>query len=82
MENNRLEFILEIQHPEISEKIILQIKNDILQIMKKYIKIDPEKLNVKICCEPNNQNNQSAIVLLISNLPLEAWIYNNNTLEN
>ena len=53
---NRLEVILASDRLKCSDSILENIKNDILQVMKKYMEIEEETFNVEI---NNNRNNPS-----------------------
>ena len=72
---DRLKLVLVSDRAGCSPEIMEQIKNDIIQVISKYIEIDQEGLDIKITQTESDGNNGS-VPALYANIPIKDMKHN------
>jgi len=67
---DRLKLVLVSDRANCSPEIMEQIKNDIIQVISKYIEIDLEGLDIKITQTESDEGNGS-VPALFANIPIK-----------
>jgi cell division topological specificity factor len=67
---DRLKLVLVSDRAGCSPEIMEQIKNDIIQVISRYIEIDQEGLDIKITSTESEGNNGS-VPALFANIPIK-----------
>jgi cell division topological specificity factor len=67
---DRLKLVLVSDRANCSPEIMEQIKNDIINVISKYIEIDTEGLDIKIMQTESDSNNGS-VPALFANIPIK-----------
>lgn len=67
---DRLKLVLVSDRAGCSPEIMEQIKNDIIQVISRYIEIDQEGLDIKITSTESDGNN-GAVPALFANIPIK-----------
>ncbi len=66
---DRLKLVLVSDRAGCSPEIMEQIKNDIIQVISKYVEIDLDGLDIKITQEPDGNN--GTVPALFANIPIK-----------
>lgn len=67
---DRLKLVLIHDRANCSTKILEMMKNDIIQVIAKYMDIDNEELDIQISQTPSGDNNES-VPTLYANIPIK-----------
>ena len=67
---DRLKLVLVHDRANCSTKILEMMKNDIIQVIAKYMDIDNEDLDIQISQTPSGDNNES-VPVLYANIPIK-----------
>lgn len=67
---DRLKLVLVSDRAGCSPEIMEQIKNDIIQVISKYIEIDQEGLDIKIT-QTESEGNNGSVPALYANIPIK-----------
>ena len=67
---DRLKLVLVSDRANCSPEIMEQIKNDIIQVISKYVEIDVEGLDIKIAQTESETNNVS-VPAIFANIPVK-----------
>lgn len=67
---DRLKLVLIHDRANCSTKVLEMMKNDIIQVISKYMDIDNEELDIQISQTPSGDNNQS-VPTLYANIPIK-----------
>jgi cell division topological specificity factor MinE len=67
---DRLKLVLIHDRANCSTKILEMMKNDIIQVIAKYMEIDKEELDIQISQTPSGDNNES-VPTLYANIPIK-----------
>lgn len=67
---DRLKLVLVSDRANCSPEIMEQIKNDIIQVISKYIEIDSEGLDIKIT-QTESEGNNGTVPALFANIPIK-----------
>ena len=67
---DRLKLVLVSDRAGCSPEIMEQIKNDIIDVLSKYIEIDSEGLDIKIT-ETKSESNNGSVQALYANIPIK-----------
>lgn len=66
----RLKFVLVSDRANCSPEIMEQIKNDIINVLSKYVEIDTEGLDIKIT-QTESENDNGTVPALFANIPIK-----------
>ena len=66
---DRLKLVLIHDRANCSTKVLEMMKNDIIQVIAKYMDIDNEELDIQISQMPSGENNES-VPTLYANIPI------------
>ena len=66
---DRLKFLLVSDRANCSPEILEQMKNDIIQVISKYVEIDLEGLDIKIT-KTESEGNIGTVPALFANIPI------------
>ena len=66
---DRLKLVLVSDRANCSPELMEQIKNDIIQVISKYVEIDLEGLDIKIS-QTEMEGNEGAVPALFANIPI------------
>jgi len=72
---DRLKLVLVSDRAGCSPEIMEQIKNDIIQVISKYIEIDLAGLDIKIT-QTESDGNNGAVPALFANIPIKDMKHN------
>lgn len=67
---DRLKLVLVSDRANCSPEIMEQIKNDIIQVISKYIEIDTSGLDIKIT-QTESEGNNGSVPALYANIPIK-----------
>lgn len=67
---DRLKLVLVSDRAGCSPEIMEQIKNDIIQVISRYIEIDQEGLDIKIT-QTESEGNNGSVPALYANIPIK-----------
>lgn len=67
---DRLKLVLIHDRANCSTKVLEMMKNDIIQVIAKYMDIDNEELDIQISQMPSGENNES-VPTLYANIPIK-----------
>lgn len=67
---DRLKLVLVSDRANCSPEIMEQIKNDIINVISKYVEIDAEGLDIKIT-QTESENNNGTVPALFANIPIK-----------
>ena len=67
---DRLKLVLIHDRANCSTKVLEMMKNDIIQVIAKYMDIDNEELDIQISQMPSGDNNES-VPTLYANIPIK-----------
>ena len=67
---DRLKLVLVSDRANCSPEIMEQIKNDIIQVISKYIEIDTSGLDIKIT-QTESEGNNGTVPALFANIPIK-----------
>lgn len=67
---DRLKFILVSDRANCSPEIMEKIKNDIINVISKYMEIDAEGLDIQIT-QTESENNNGTVPALYANIPIK-----------
>ena len=67
---DRLKLVLVSDRANCSPEIMEQIKNDIIQVISKYIEIDTTGLDIKIT-QTESEGNNGSVPALFANIPIK-----------
>lgn len=67
---DRLKLLLVSDRANCSPEIMEMIKNDIIQVISKYMDIDAEGLDIQIT-ETDSENNNGSVPALFANIPIK-----------
>ena len=74
---DRLKLVLVSDRTNCSPDIMEQIKNDIIQVISKYVEIDTDELDIKITQTESGEGNGS-VPALIANIPISEMKVKNS----
>lgn len=66
----RLQFLLVSDRANCSPEIMEQIKNDIINVLSKYVEIDTDGLDIKIT-QTESEDDTAAMPALFANIPIK-----------
>lgn len=66
----RLKFVLVSDRANCSPEIMEQIKNDIINVLSKYVEIDTDGLDIKIT-QTESENDNGTVPALFANIPIK-----------
>ena len=72
---DRLKLLLISDRANCSPDIMEMIKNDIIQVISKYMEIDPEGLDIQIT-QTESEGNNGAVPALYANIPIKDLRHN------
>ena len=67
---DRLKLLLVSDRADCSPDVMEAIKNDIIQVISKYMEIDPEGLDIQIT-QTESETNNGAVPALYANIPIK-----------
>lgn len=67
---DRLKLLLVSDRANCSPEVMERIKNDIIQVISKYMEIDAEGLDIQIT-QTESENNNGAVPALYANIPIK-----------
>ena len=67
---DRLKFLLVSDRANCSPEIMEMIKNDIIEVISKYMDIDPQGLDIQIT-ETESEGNNGTVPALFANIPIK-----------
>lgn len=67
---DRLKLVLVSDRANCSPEVMEMIKNDIIEVISKYMEIDTEMLNIQIT-ETESENNNGSVPALYANIPIK-----------
>lgn len=67
---DRLKLVLVSDRANCSPEILEQIKNDIINVISKYVEIDVEGLDIKIA-QTESEGNNGSVPALFANIPIK-----------
>ena len=67
---DRLKFVLVSDRANCSPEIMEKIKNDIIQVISKYMEIDAEGLDIQLT-QTESENNHGSVPALYANIPIK-----------
>ena len=67
----RLQMMLVSDRANCSPELMEAIKNDIMEVLAKYVEIDTDKLDIQIDQTENGTNNGS-VPILLANIPIKS----------
>lgn len=67
---DRLKLVLVSDRANCSPELMEQIKNDIINVISKYVEIDAEGLDIKIT-QTESEGNNGAVPALYANIPIK-----------
>lgn len=70
---DRLKLVLVSDRANCSPEIMEQIKNDIIQVISKYVEIDVEGLDIKIT-QTESESRNGSVPALYANIPIKEVI--------
>jgi cell division topological specificity factor len=70
---DRLKLVLVSDRAGCSPEIMEAMKNDIIQVISKYVVIDTENLNIQIT-QTESENNNGTVPALCANIPIKDMI--------
>lgn len=73
---NRLKMVLVSDRANCSADLMEQIKNDIIQVLSKYVEIDADGLDIKID-QMETEENDGTVPALFANIPIKDMKYSN-----
>lgn len=73
---DRLKMVLVSDRANCSPEIMEQIKNDIIQVISKYVEIDVEGLDIKIE-QTESESTNGMVPALYANIPIKDMKHNN-----
>lgn len=73
----RLKFVLVTDRANCSPDIMEQIKNDIIQVISKYVEIDLDGLDIKIE-QTESEGNNGTVPALFANIPIKDMKHSGN----
>ena len=73
---DRLKMVLVSDRANCSPEIMEQIKNDIIQVISKYVEIDVEGLDIKID-QTESESTNGMVPALYANIPIKDMKHNN-----
>ena len=71
---DRLKLVLVSDRANCSPEIMEQIKNDILQVISKYVEIDVEGLDIKIE-QTESESRNGSVPAICANIPIKEMIW-------
>ncbi len=77
---DRLKMVLVSDRSAVNPEIMERIKNDIIQVLAKYVEIDQEGLDIKITqvdAEGEDRANGSTVPALYANIPIKSMKQSN-----
>ncbi len=72
---DRLKLLLVSDRSNCSPELMEKIKNDIIEVISKYMEIDPEGLDISITQTESDSNNGS-VPALFANIPIKEMHHN------
>lgn len=66
----RLKFVLVSDRANCSPEVMEQIKNDIINVLSKYVEIDTDGLDIKIT-QTESENDNGTVPALFANIPIK-----------
>ncbi|MBU5472742.1 MAG: cell division topological specificity factor MinE [Clostridiales bacterium] len=75
---DRLKLLLVSDRANCSPEVMEKIKNDIIQVISKYMEIDPEGLDIQITQTESDTNNGS-VPALYANIPIKDLKHSGNS---
>ena len=69
MQKNRLKLVLVSDRANCSSEMMEMMKNDIIEVISRYMDIDAEALDVKIT-ETESDSNNGTVPALVANIPI------------
>lgn len=73
---DRLKLLLVSDRANCSPEIMELIKNDIIQVIKKYMEVDTEGLDIQITQTPS-EDGRSSVPALFANIPIKDFKHDN-----
>ena len=67
---DRLKLLLVSDRSDCSPEVMEKIKNDIIQVISKYMEIDPEGLDIQIT-QTESEGNNGTVPALYANIPIK-----------
>ncbi len=67
---DRLKFVLVSDRAGCSPEIMEQIKNDIIEVLSKYVEIDSEGLDIKVT-QTESESNNGSVPAIYANIPIK-----------
>jgi len=67
---DRLKFVLVSDRANCSPEVMEKIKNDIIQVISKYMEIDAEGLDIQLT-QTESENNHGTVPALYANIPIK-----------
>ncbi len=71
MAKDRLKLVLVSDRANCSPDLMEQIKNDIINVLSKYVEIDQNGLDIKIE-QTESENNNGSVPALFANIPIKS----------
>ncbi len=75
---DRLKFILVSDRSNCSPELMEMIKNDIIEVISKYMDIDPQGLDIQIT-ETESEGGNGTVPALFANIPIKDLKHNRGT---
>ena len=66
---DRLKFVLVSDRANCSPEVMEKIKNDIIQVISKYMEIDEEELDIQIT-KTESEDHRGMIPVMVANIPI------------
>lgn len=74
---DRLKLLLVSDRANCSPEVMEKIKNDIIQVISKYMEIDPEGLDIQIT-QTESEGNNGTVPALYANIPIKDLKHSGN----
>lgn len=75
---DRLKLLLVSDRANCSPEVMEKIKNDIIQVISKYMEIDPEGLDIQIT-QTESDGNNGTVPALYANIPIRDMKHSGNS---
>lgn len=75
---DRLKLLLVSDRANCSPEVMEKIKNDIIQVISKYMEIDPEGLDIQIT-QTESEGNNGTVPALYANIPIKDLKHSGNS---
>ncbi len=75
---DRLKLLLISDRANCSPEVMEKIKNDIIQVISKYMEIDPEGLDIQIT-QTESEGDNGTVPALYANIPIKDLKHSGNT---